>query len=377
MIKHTFKALAVASMALAITACSDKEPETKETIKIAVAGPFSGPLAQFGEMQINGAKKAVSDINAAGGLLGTTVEMVELDDVCEPKQATTVANQVVSDNISYVIGHLCSSSTLPASDVYEDAGVVMITPASTNPDITERGYEFVFRTVGRDDQQGPFAAGVVQKLEPSVVAVVHDKSAYGEGLAQQVNENLKAMGVNVIMYEAITAGEADYSPLIAKLKAENVDLMYFGGYDPELAKIMRQARDGGWDGQFVGGDGVSNNKIVEAAGEAADGLIATQPKSYDGDESNAALVAEFKALGVNASDTFVLPSYAAVKTLAEAITIAGSSDATKVKEALRSKQFETVVGAIRWDAKGDIVGGENTFAAYKWKKDGSAEVVNF
>ncbi len=377
MIKHTMKALGVAAIALAVAACSEKADEPKEAIKIAVAGPFSGPLAQFGEMQISGAKKAVADLNAAGGLLERPVELVELDDVCEPKQATTVANQVVSAEISFVIGHLCSSSTLPASDVYEDAGVVMITPASTNPEITERGYEYVFRTVGRDDQQGPFAAGVVKSLAPTNVAVVHDKSAYGEGLASQVNENLKSMGVNVVMYEAITAGEADYSPLIAKLKAESIDLMFFGGYDPELAKIMRQGRDGGWTGQFVGGDGVSNNKIVEAAGEAADGLIATQPKSYDGEASNAALVAEFEALGVNASDTFVLPSYAAVMALSEAITAAGTADTAAVKDALRKQVFSTAVGNIQWDGKGDIVGGENTFAAYLWKKDGTAELKTF
>jgi len=344
-------------------------------VKIGVAGPFSGPLAQFGQMQIDGIKMAAKHLNAKGGLNGETVEIVQYDDACEPKQATSVANQAVNDGVMFVIGHLCSSSTLPASDIYEDEGVVMITPASTNPEITERGYEFLFRTVGRDDQQGPFAASVIASFNPKRVAVIHDKSAYGEGLAAQVKMNLDSQGVNVVLFEAITPNEADYSPLITKLKSNKIDAMFFGGYDPEMAKIMRQGRDSGFKGQFFGGDGVSNSKVVEGAGPAADGLIATQPKAFDGDPRNAALVAEFKAAGVNASDTFVLPTYAATMALAEAIEAAGNFDGEDIIKALRTGTYETAVGNIEWDAKGDIKGGENTFAAYRWKKDGSFSLV--
>lgn len=359
----------------AATALLGSAISAQAEVKIGVAGPFSGPLAQFGQMQIDGIKMAAKHLNANGGILGETVEIVEYDDACEPKQATSVANQAVNDGVQFMIGHLCSSSTLPASDVYEDEGVVMITPASTNPEITERGYEFLFRTVGRDDQQGPFAAQVVANAKPKRVAVIHDKSAYGEGLASQVKANLDAKGVNVVLFEAITPNEADYSPLITKLKSNKIDAMFFGGYDPEMAKIMRQGRDSGFDGQFFGGDGVSNSKVVEAAGPAADGLIATQPKAFDGDPRNTALVAEFKAAGVNASDTFVLPTYAAALALAEAIEKAGKFDGDAVIEALRNGTYKTAVGDIQWDEKGDIKGGENTFAAYRWKKDGSFEAV--
>lgn len=360
-------AVATAMMGAAITAQAD--------VKIGVAGPFSGPLAQFGQMQIDGINMAAKHLNANGGINGEKVEIVQYDDACEPKQATSVANQAVNDGVMFVIGHLCSSSTLPASDVYEDEGVVMITPASTNPQITERGYEFLFRTVGRDDQQGPFAAQVVANTNPSNVAVIHDKSAYGEGLASQVKTKLESLGVNVVLFEAITPNEADYSPLITKLKSNKIDAMFFGGYDPEMAKIMRQGRDSGYKGQFFGGDGVSNSKVVEAAGAAAEGLIATQPKAFDGDPMNQALVAEFKAAGVNPSDTFVLPTYAAITALAEAITKAGSFDGEEVIKALRSGTYATAVGDIQWDAKGDIVGGENTFAAYRWKQDGTYDLV--
>jgi len=362
--------LAVASALLgsAVSAQAD--------VKIGVAGPFSGPLAQFGQMQIDGINMAAKHLNAKGGINGEKIEIVQYDDACEPKQATSVANQAVNDGVMFIIGHLCSSSTLPASDVYEDEGVVMITPASTNPEITERGYEFLFRTVGRDDQQGPFAAQVVANTKPKKVAVIHDKSAYGEGLASQVKSTLDSLGVNVVLFEAITPNEADYSPLITKLKSNKIDAMFFGGYDPEMAKIMRQGRESGFNGQFFGGDGVSNSKVVEGAGPAADGLIATQPKAFDGDPRNAALVAEFKAVGINASDTFVLPTYAATIALAQAIEKAGEFDGDAVIKALRTGTYKTAVGNITWDAKGDIKGGENTFAAYRWSADGTFKLVD-
>ena len=148
-----------------------------DVIKIAIAGPTTGPVAQYGDMAVIGAQMAIEQINAKGGLGGHTFEAVIYDDACEAKQATSVANKIVNDEISFVIGHLCSSSTTPASDIYEDEGILMVTAASTAPNITDRGYELIFRTIGRDDQQGPYAAKFIkQTVAPKNVAVIHDKN---------------------------------------------------------------------------------------------------------------------------------------------------------------------------------------------------------
>src|SRR5690554_4638482 len=213
-----------------------------DNIRIALAGPVTGPVAQYGDMQFTGANMAIDMINKAGGVDGRQLEGVEVDDVCDPKQAVTVANRLVNEGVSFVVGHLCSSSTQPASDIYEDEGILMITPAATSPDITARGYELVFRTIGLDSMQGPVAAQHLISLEPERVAIVHDKQQYGEGIATAVRNELEEAGVNVVMFEGITAGDKDFSSLVTKLKQANVDYVYYGGYHPELGLILRQAR---------------------------------------------------------------------------------------------------------------------------------------
>ena len=207
---------------------------------------MSGPVAQYGDMEFTGARQAVADINAKGGINGDTLVAVEYDDACDPKQAVAVANKVINDGIRYVIGHLCSSSTQPASDIYEDEGIIMITPAATNADLTTRGYQMIMRTTGLDSDQGPTAAKyIVDEIKPKRIAVVHDKQQYGEGLARSVRENLNKAGVKEVMFEGITAGDKDFSALVAKLKKENVDFVYFGGYYPEMGQILRQAKQSG------------------------------------------------------------------------------------------------------------------------------------
>ncbi len=164
-------------------------------IKVAVVGAMSGPMAQWGDMEFNGARQAIKDINASGGIKGDKLVAVEYDDACDPKQAVAVANKIVNDGIQYVIGHLCSSSTQPASDIYEDEGILMISPGATNPELTQRGYQYIMRTAGLDSSQGPTAAKyIVEKVKPQRIAIIHDKQQYGEGLARSVQDNLKKAG---------------------------------------------------------------------------------------------------------------------------------------------------------------------------------------
>lgn len=208
-------ALAFSNMALA------------EDIKVAVVGAMSGPVAQYGDQEFTGAEQAVADINAKGGIKGNKLQIVKYDDACDPKQAVAVANKVVNDGIKYVIGHLCSSSTQPASDIYEDEGILMITPAATAPELTARGYQLILRTTGLDSDQGPTAAKyILEKVKPQRIAIVHDKQQYGEGLARAVQDGLKKGNANVVFFDGITAGEKDFSTLVARLKKENIDFIY-------------------------------------------------------------------------------------------------------------------------------------------------------
>ncbi len=341
-----------------------------DTIKIALAGPVTGPVAQYGDMQFIGAKMAIEQINKAGGVNGSQLEGVVFDDACDPKQAVAVANRIVNEDIQYVVGHLCSSSTQPASDIYEDEGILMITAASTSPEITERGYELVFRTIGLDSLQGPTAGKyIVEQIKPKKVAVIHDKQQYGEGIATAVRDVLKENGVEVAVFEGITAGDKDFSSLISKLRQAGVDFVYYGGYHPELGLILRQSAEQGLNVRFMGPEGVGNTDISAIAGEASEGLLVTLPKAFDQDPKNAELVEAFKAKNQDPSGPFVFPAYAAVQVIADGIRIAGSTDTEEVAEALRSNSFETPTGTLAFDEKGDLK--DFNFVVYKWHADAS------
>ncbi len=343
-------------------------------IEIGIAGPMTGPVAQYGDMQFSGARMAIEQINAKGGVMGEKLVAMEYDDVCDPKQAVTVANKVVNDGVQFVVGHLCSSSTQPASDIYEDEGVLMVTPAATSPEITERGYELVFRTIGLDSMQGPAAGNYIASMNPKRVAIVHDKQQYGEGIATAVRDTLKAKGIEIAMFEGITAGSKDFSSLITKLKQADVDYVYYGGYHPELGLILRQARQAHLDAKFMGPEGVGNKDINTIAGEAAEGLLVTLPPSFDEKAENQELVKAFQAKGEDPSGPFVLTSYTAVQLIAEGIEKAQSTDPFKVADALRTGSFNTPIGTVEYDKTGDMKSFE--FIVYEWHSDGTKTPVN-
>lgn len=339
-----------------------------DTIRIALAGPVTGPVAQYGDMQFIGAQMAIEQINAAGGVNGAKLEGVVFDDACDPKQAVAVANRIVNQGINYVVGHLCSSSTQPASDIYEEEGILMITAASTSPDITARGYELVFRTIGLDSLQGPTAGKyIAEQVKPSKVAVIHDKQQYGEGIATAVRDVLREAGIDVPVFEGVTAGDKDFSALIAKLRQAGVDFVYYGGYHPELGLILRQSAEQGLRVGFMGPEGVGNSDISAIAGQASDGLLVTLPKAFDEDPANAHLVEAFKAKNQDPSGPFVFPAYAAVQVIADGIKLADSTDTAKVAAALRSNSFATPTGSLEFDDKGDLK--NFNFVVYKWHAD--------
>ncbi|MEG1341823.1 MAG: branched-chain amino acid ABC transporter substrate-binding protein [Pseudomonas sp.] len=336
-----------------------------DTIKIGIAGPKTGPVTQYGDMQFIGAKQAIKDINAAGGVDGKKLEAKEYDDACDPKQAVAVANKVVNDGVKYVIGHLCSSSTQPASDIYEDEGVIMITPAATSPEITARGYKLIFRTIGLDSAQGPAAGNyIADHVKPKVVAVLHDKQQYGEGIASAVKKTLEGKGTKVAVFEGLNAGDKDFSSIIQKLKQANVDFVYYGGYHPELGLILRQAKEKGLNAKFMGPEGVGNDSISQIAQNASEGLLVTLPKSFDADPANKAIADAIKADGKDPSGPFVFPAYSAVKLIAEGIKAAKSEDTDKVAEAIHAGTFKTPTGDLSYDKNGDLK--DFKFVVYEW-----------
>ena len=324
-------------------------------IKVAVVGAMSGPVAQWGDMEFNGARQAIKDINASGGIKGDKLVAVEYDDACDPKQAVAVANKIVNDGIQYVIGHLCSSSTQPASDIYEDEGILMISPGATNPELTQRGYQYIMRTAGLDSSQGPTAAKyIVEKVKPQRIAIIHDKQQYGEGLARSVQDNLKKAGANIVFFDGITAGEKDFSALLARLK-------------------LRQARSVGLKTVFMGPEGVGNASLSNIAGAAAEGMLVTMPKRYDQDPANSAIVNALKAEKKDPSGPYVWITYAAVQSLAQAMDRTGSQQPLDLIKDLKAHGAKTVIGPLTWDEKGDLKGFE--FGVFQWHADGSSSAA--
>jgi len=334
-------------------------------IAIGVAGPLSGPEATFGEMFRRGATKAVSDINAKGGVLGQKLTLVAGDDSCDPKQAVAVANDMAAKGVPFVAGHFCSGSSIPASDVYAETGILEISPGSTNPKYTDRGLPNLFRVCGRDDQQGRTAADYIARhFKGKVVAIIHDKSAYGKGLADQTREALRAHGVKEVMYEAITAGEKDYSALVSRLKEAKVDLLYLGGYKTEGGLIVRQMRDQGLKTVLMGGDSLVTEEYWSITGKAGEGTLMTFSPDPRRNPGNADLVAYFRSTNYE-PEAYTLYTYGAVQAWAQAAEKAGSTDWQKVATALKSNTFDTVLGQIGFDAKGDVTAPG--YVMYVWK----------
>lgn len=246
----------------------------------------------------------------------------------------------------------------------------MITAASTNPDITTRGYQLIFRTIGLDFMQGPTAAKyIIRKVKPKNMAIIHDKQQYGEGLATSVRDEVTKAGIEVVLYEGVTAGDKDFSALIAKLKKEDVDFVYYGGYHPELGLILRQSAERGLDVTFMGPEGVGNKDISAIAGKASDGLLVTLPKSFDQDPANARLVAAFKAKDEDPSGPFVFPAYSAVQVMADGMKLTASENPEAVAKSLRANNFKTPTGQLGFDHKGDLK--DFSFVVYQWHADGT------
>jgi branched-chain amino acid transport system substrate-binding protein len=357
MIRTLFAASALAAV-VGLGLSAGTAPARADDIPIAVAGPMTGQLAAFGEQLRRGSEMAVKDINAAGGVLGKQLKLVVGDDQCDPKQAVQVANDLASEGVVFVAGHFCSGSSIPASAVYAEEGILEITPASTNPAYTEeshaKGITTLFRTCGRDDKQGLFAGPWLAKTFPGKnVAVLDDRSAYGQGLANETAKNMEANGLKPAMRENYTAGEKDFSAMISKMKAAKIDVVYIGGYHPDSALMLRQAREQGMKAQFISADATNSQEFWSISGPAGEGMRFSDASSAINLDSAKDVVAKFRADKYE-PEGYTLSSYAAIQAWAAAVTKAGTTDAEKVAETLRANTIPTVIGDLGWDEKGDL-----------------------
>ncbi|KKA06331.1 amino acid ABC transporter substrate-binding protein [Pseudomonas ogarae] len=362
--KKGFLALAVAA-ALGVSAFAQAD------VKIGVAGPMTGANAAFGEQYMKGAQAAADAINAAGGVNGEKILLVKGDDACEPKQAVTVAKDLTNQKVAGVVGHFCSSSTIPASEIYDEAGIIAITPGSTNPQVTERGLSAMFRMCGRDDQQGIVAGDyIVDVLKGKKVVVLHDKDTYGQGLADATKAQLAKRGVTPVLYEGLTRGEKDFSTIVTKIRGAGADVVYFGGLHPEAGPLVRQLREQGLkDVKFMSDDGIVTDELVTTAGgpQFVDGVLMTFGADPRLLLDSKTVVDAFRKSGTE-PEGYTLYAYASVQALAAAFNGAKSNSGEKAAEWLKKNPVKTVMGEKTWDAKGDLKVSD--YVVYEWDKDG-------
>ena len=359
-------------LALAVATALGVSSFVQADVKIGVAGPMTGASAAFGEQYMRGAQAAADAINAKGGINGEQIVLVSGDDACEPKQAVAVANRLVDqDKVIGVVGHFCSSNTIPASEVYADAGVIMVTPGSTNPQVTERGLDAVFRMCGRDDQQGIVAGDyIVDVLKGKKVAVINDKDTYGKGLADATSAQLTKRGVKPILEEGLTRGEKDFSALVTKIRSTGADVVFFGGLHPEAGPLVRQIREAGLkDVRFVSDDGVVTDELVSTAGgpQYVDGVYMTfgaDPRLLPDSKE---VVEQFRKAGTE-PEGYTLYAYASLQALADAFNGAKSNKGEDAAKWLKANPVKTVMGEKVWDSKGDLKVSD--YVMYQWDKDG-------
>lgn len=351
--------------ALALAGSFFSSPAYADII-VGFIGPITGAVAAYGIQANNGVKVAVDEINKNGGVNGEKLVLKVFDDAADPKQGVSAANQLIGEGIQYVIGPVTSNSALPVSNMLEENDVLMITPSSTTPELSNRGLWNVLRTIGRDDQQGDYAADYyVHHLKDKRIAIIHDRATYGKGLADAFKAALNKGGVNEVYYGNITPGEKDYSVMVSRLKQEKVDYVYFGGYHPEAGLLLKQMREQGVEAPLIGGDGYNTSELWSIAGTAAEGTLFTNPVDVRTNPDAQAAIKALKDQNIP-PETFAIHGYAAVQVLVYGIEKAGSTtDPEAVAKAIKTGEpIKTTLGEITYGDRGDIT--SKVFSMYKW-----------
>jgi branched-chain amino acid transport system substrate-binding protein len=354
-------------------------------VKVGVGAPMTGGSAAFGAQFKQGVEQAVEDINAAGGILGQKVVLYVGDDRADPKEGVSVANKFAADGVKFVIGHFNSGVTIPSSDVYMENGMLVITPGATNPKVTDRGMWNVFRVCGRDDQQGSAAGAIIaDKFKGKRVAIIHDKTTYGQGLAEETRKAMNAKGLRAVMFEGVNKDDKDFTALVSKNKGANADLIYWGGLHDTAGLIVRQMRDQGVKAPLMGGDGMADEEFAAIAGPGAEGTLMTFTPDARNNPKNKDIVELYRKKRGFEPQAYTLYSYAALQIIKQAAEQAKSVDPKKVADVMHSgKAFNTVLGDLAFDKKGDITGyivagtTRNPYVLYTWKKGPDGKLSYF
>lgn len=367
----------IAVAACGLTGCGKKEEQAgpagtaasiQRVVKIGHAAPLTGAIAHLGKDNENGVRLAIDEANAKGLTIGgekIVFEMISEDDEGKENKGPIIAQKFVDAKVAGVVGHLNSGVTIPASAVYNQAGIPMISGSATNPKYTEQGFKIAFRTVGRDDQQGPAIASYLKaEFHPKSVAVIDDATAYGEGLANEVEKTLKASGIEVLPREKGTQETRDWKAILTKLKGKGPDAIFYGGMDSGAGPLLRQGRELGIKAVFAFGDGACTEKMKELAGDASEGMICSQAGIPVQAASKAFLEAFKKKF--NADPLIYAPfTYDAANLLIAAMQAADSVDPAKYLPELAKIKYEGASGHIEFDEKGDRKDAEMTIFTMK------------
>ena len=338
-------------------------------ILIGVAAPLTGSQSFLGQQILKGAQSAVEDLNAAGGMNGEKIALTTGDDLADPKQGIAVARKFIADGVRFVIGHGNSNVSIETSDLYHDKNILMISPSAISPKFTERGLWNVFRVSSRDDHQAAVAAGYIKEhFDNRKIAFAHDRSSFGQSLADSTRKKMALLGLNEILFEGVSIGEKDFSPLVSKLKAQQADLLYWGGSYPEAGIIIKQMREQGLKTVLMSGDAIASDELALIAGPGAEGTVMTFPSTPRNRPEAKELLKKLEARGIE-PDAYALNAYASVQILVESARKVKSTDAKKIAEDMRSgTNFKTVIGELSFDKQGDRA--RSDYAVYIWKKSG-------
>ncbi|MBS4096707.1 MAG: branched-chain amino acid ABC transporter substrate-binding protein [Sulfuricella sp.] len=323
-------------------------------ITVAVVGPMSGEHASMGEQLRRGAQSAVEAINGGGGLLGQKLVLLVRDDLCDEKKAVAIAEELGKKGVALVDGHLCSGASIAASNIYRQYGVIQISPASTNPDFTDRNLPNVFRTCGRDDMQGFVASDYISRNHKNKkIAIVHDATVYSKGFSGIAKHNLNKVGIQEEFVAEIEKGQTEFAALLERIQREKVRFVLFASYGPEAAALLRQARAKGVKFRMLGGDTLMNKAFIDQAGRLADGVLITFPPDPSHDRRNQALTSKYLAQGYK-PEAFTFYSYAALEIWGKAVAASNSTEMNTVSKTLKSEKFDSVLGKVGFDGRGDI-----------------------
>ena len=338
-------------------------------VRIGAAAPMTGTMAWFGEQHERGVAMAVTELNEAGGLLGQAVEVVVADDYCDGEQGVAAARKLIASGVVFVAGHLCSGAAIPASALYQEAGIIMISGSATNPKLTDQGFRHVFRVVNRDTEQARMAGDyLAERWAEAKIGILHDGTVYGQDLAEETRRQLNRRGIQEAVFDQIAPGQPDYSYALDRLQATGVEVLFYGGYTAEAALIARQSSDRAYDLQLIGGDNLNGEYFLQVAGPAAEGVRFVSMADPRRHETAAPVVAKFRAEGYE-PEGFTLYGYAVVQVWAQAVEKAGTFEGDAVVEALRHHEFDTVLGRLGFDDKGDVT-GVDSFIWYIWSESG-------